>query len=344
MDERRSGFLIFVVVAATAATVAMLLGLWQPIFWAIVLAVLLYPMQRHTTARLGGRKSAAAALVTVFALVFIIAPVLFIGGLIIQESLDLHGRITRGEFDAGAAIQPLRDLVPRVEEWARSIGLEIDELVDNLRTIALHAGQFTANLILGIGENAAALALRFFLALYLLFFLLKDGETIYAALRDAIPLPREQKALFFDRFAAVTVATLKGALVIGLVQGALGGFIFVLLGIPGAVFWGALMAILSAVPAIGPPLIWVPAAVILIIQGNVASGVILIAFGTLVIGMVDNLLRPPLVGRGTQMPDYLVLFSTLGGIGLFGISGIVLGPIVIAFFLTAWQIFGDHEG
>jgi len=137
----------------------------------------------------------------------------------------------------------------------------------------------------------------------------------------------------------VARATVKGTLVIGLVQGFLGGVIFAILGIQGAVFWGVVMAILSLLPAIGAGLVWGPAAIFLLVAGQWIKGLILVAFGVLVISMVDNLLRPVLVGRDTKMPDYLVLLSTLGGLSLVGISGFILGPVIAALFIALWQMY-----
>jgi predicted PurR-regulated permease PerM len=145
----------------------------------------------------------------------------------------------------------------------------------------------------------------------------------------------------FDKFAEVSRATIKGTMVVGLVQGFLGGLIFSILGIQGAVFWGVVMVILSVLPAVGTGLIWGPAAIFLIVSGEWVNGLILVAFGVLVIGLVDNLLRPILVGRDTKMPDYLILFSTLGGLGLFGITGFVLGPVIAALFLVVWQMYEE---
>lgn len=159
----------------------------------------------------------------------------------------------------------------------------------------------------------------------------------------AVPLPTNQKQLLFKKFADVSIATLKGTFIVGLVQGALGGLIFAVLGINGAVFWGAVMAMVSVLPAVGTALIWVPAAVILIVGGAWIKGLILSAFGTFVISMSDNVLRPMVVGRQTKMPDYLVLFSTLGGLSVLGISGFVLGPVVAALFLAVWQLIEENH-
>ncbi|RWO39081.1 MAG: AI-2E family transporter [Mesorhizobium sp.] len=180
----------------------------------------------------------------------------------------------------------------------------------------LRSSEFVLSLFLSAGQNAAAFLINFFLMLYLLFFILRDGEDMYRQVFRAVPLPTNQKQLLFKKFADVSIATLKGTFIVGLVQGALGGLIFAVLGINGAVFWGAVMAMVSVLPAVGTALIWVPAAVILIVGGAWIKGLILLAFRTFVISMSDNVLRPMVVGRQTKMPDYLVLFSTLGGLSL----------------------------
>ncbi len=133
-------------------------------------------------------------------------------------------------------------------------------------------------------------------------------------------------------------ATIKGTLVVGLVQGAIGGIAFAVLGISAPVLWGVVMALLSILPAVGTALVWLPAAIFLIVNGQIVGGVALILIGVFVIGLIDNLLRPILVGRDTRMPDYLILLSTLGGLAAFGLAGIIIGPIIAAFFLSVWHM------
>jgi predicted PurR-regulated permease PerM len=147
----------------------------------------------------------------------------------------------------------------------------------------------------------------------------------------------------FANFAAVSRATIKGTLVVALVQGMLGGFLFAILGINAAVLWGALMAVLSLLPAVGSAFVWVPAAGILFATGHLVKALVLLGAGIVVIGLVDNLLRPILIGRDTRLPDYLVLLSSLGGLTVFGISGLVIGPIVAALFLAVWEMFAQEN-
>ena len=178
--------------------------------------------------------------------------------------------------------------------------------------------------------------------LYLLFFFLRDGRKLIDLIIQIFPLDDSQERFLLSKFAEVSRATIKGTLVVGMVQGTIGGITFAMLGIQSAVFWGVVMTLLSILPAIGSALVWLPAAVYLITNGMIAEGIILIAVGALVIGMVDNILRPILVGRDTKMPDYLILLSTLGGLAMIGISGFVLGPLIAAFFLAIWSMFAKQ--
>jgi predicted PurR-regulated permease PerM len=175
--------------------------------------------------------------------------------------------------------------------------------------------------------------------LYMLFFLLRDGASLSRSIREAVPLEAGIKRDLSDKFVTVIRATVKGNVVVALLQGALGGLIFWMLGIHAPVLWGTLMAFLSLLPAVGAALVWGPVAIYFLVTGAIWQGLVLIAFGVLVIGLVDNILRPVLVGKDTKMPDYVVLVSTLGGMALFGLNGFVIGPVVAAMFIAAWDLF-----
>ena len=177
--------------------------------------------------------------------------------------------------------------------------------------------------------------------LYLLFFLLRDSDSLLSQLRAAIPLRPDRQAALAEKFTVVIRATVKGNIVVAIVQGALGGLIFWLLDIHGPVMWAVVMAVLSLLPAVGAALVWAPVAIYLLATGSVWPGLALIAYGVLVIGLVDNVLRPLLVGKDTRMPDYVVLISTLGGIAIFGINGFVIGPMIAAMFIAVWGIFAS---
>ena len=179
--------------------------------------------------------------------------------------------------------------------------------------------------------------------LYLLFFFLRDGKLLTQQISRAIPLAEDQKLHLLKKFTMVIKATVKGNIAVAATQGALGGLILWVLGIQGVLLWSVVMAFLSLLPAVGAALIWGPIAIYFLATGAVWQGVVLIAFGILVIGLVDNVLRPILVGKDTKMPDYVVLISTLGGISLFGLNGFVIGPLIAALFMAAWDLFASPE-
>jgi predicted PurR-regulated permease PerM len=153
-----------------------------------------------------------------------------------------------------------------------------------------------------------------------------------------MPLNAQQQRDLLTRFTTVIRATVKGNVVVAIVQGALGGMIFWFLDVRAPVLWAVLMALLSLLPAVGSALIWLPVAIYFLVTGALWQGITLIAFGVLVIGLVDNILRPFLVGKDTKMPDYVVLISTLGGIAIFGLNGFVIGPVIAAMFMAVWDI------
>jgi predicted PurR-regulated permease PerM len=185
---------------------------------------------------------------------------------------------------------------------------------------------------------------QLFVMLYSMFFFLIHGRTILDDVMRLFPLPEQDKADLLDKFVSVSRATLKGSLVIGIIQGSLAGLAFYVAGIKGAAFWGTIMGVLSILPGIGAPLIWVPAVIYLLAVGRIGPAIGLLLWCALVVGTVDNFLRPLLVGKDTKMPDLLVLLSTVGGISLFGAVGFVVGPVIAALFLAVYRIYGETFG
>jgi predicted PurR-regulated permease PerM len=212
-----------------------------------------------------------------------------------------------------------------------------------LSGLAVVSSAWLAQQALAIGQNALRIGALVLLALYVLFFFLRDGQRMVDGLVRALPLGDDRERTLLARFAAVSRATIGGALVVAGVQGALGGLTFWILGLPAPVLWGVAMTILSFLPAVGASLVWGPAAIILALTGSPVRAAILVLIGALLIGIVDNLLRPILVGRYTRLPDFLILVSTLGGLAVFGLSGIVIGPVIAAFFLTVWDMFAQEH-
>ena len=334
----------FVLVALTTLAFVALIGSFlMPLFWAAVLATVFFPVQRRYVAAFGGRRS-VAALATILTIVgLVVVPLFLIGLAMSREAVELHGQIASGAIDLQAPVRFLQWITPLATDYVGAFGIDVEALVQRLSTSAVAVSQFVASSALGFGQDVLRITALFFLMLYILFFFLRDGNRLVATLIRVLPLEEVRQRQLLAKFAEVSLATIKGTLVVGVVQGAIGAVLFWALGIPAPVFWGTLMTMFSVLPAVGPGLIWLPAAVILLAMGHIMKGIILIAAGVLVIGLVDNVLRPILVGRDTQMPDYLVLVATLGGLAVFGVSGFVIGPVIAALFLVVWEMFAQEH-
>ena len=336
-------FFLTLVLVATIAFGLLIQDFLQPLFWATILAVLFHPSYRYGLRVLGSYPSLVASLTLVMIILIVILPLSLIGLAITQEAADLYARIDANEIDVQKPLQFLRDTLPSVTAYFDQFGVDVQRLQQGLSNVAVTASQWLASQAFNIGQDALRFGVMFCLMLYLLFFFLRDGAQLVRALIRLLPLGDERERRLFTRFAEVSRATIKGTLVIALIQGAFGGLIFWILGINAAILWGVVMALLSLLPALGSALIWGPAALIFFANGAVVKGLILIGVGSLIIGLVDNVLRPMLVGRDTRMPDYVVLLATLGGLTAFGMSGLVIGPIIAALCLTVWEMFEQEH-
>ena len=344
MNENTAQRIFFgmLLVAVTAAFVWLVRGFVQPIFWAIALGIVFFPLHEKLSTLLKGRNALAAGTSLIIIVLIVVLPVAAIVTAMAGEAASLVERLQNNEINVAGAIDWARQQLPVVVQSMESLGIDPQRLQAQLSSSAIVVSQFIANQALAIGQNTLRIAVYFFLMLYLLFFFMRDGTKILEGLVRALPFGDERERHLLERFAQVSRATIKGTLVVGIVQGLIGGVMFAILGIGAPVLWGVVMALLSIIPAMGPALVWIPAAIILIVNGQIIGGISLIVVGSLVIGLVDNLLRPLLVGRDTKMPDYLILLSTLGGLTAFGLAGIVLGPIIAAFFLSVWEMAEDE--
>jgi predicted PurR-regulated permease PerM len=311
------------------------------VLWAAIASILFAPVYRRLAASMGQRRNLAALATLAVIVVMVIVPLTLITTALVQEAAGVYDRIQSGELDFRRYFQQVFDALPA---WAAALldrfGLtNLAAAQEQLSAGLMRASQFLAAQAISIGQRTFDFVVSLFVMLYVLFFLLRDGDTLTSRVRKAIPLHAEQQHDLFEKFAVVIRATVKGNIVVALVQGALGGLIFWLLGIHAALLWAVLMAAVSLLPAVGTALIWLPVAVYLLASGSVWKGIVLVAYGVVVIGLVDNVLRPVLVGKDTKLPDYVILVSTLGGIAIFGFNGLVIGPVIAAMFMAAWDIF-----
>ena len=339
----QSKALLWLVAIATLLFAVVLWPLSGAVSWAIFIAIVFSSLQKRSVAVCRGRRGWAAFGTLVVISVSVLLPMALLAASITHEATAFYGRFKSGEIQISEYFQRGIDVLP---EWVRAmldrlgladLGAVQRRLVDALgrSSQALTARAFT------IGQNTLDFLVSFFVMLYVLFFLLRDGDKLAAQTARALPLKPEHTHRLLREFATVVRATVKGNIVVALVQGALGWLAFWVLGITGALLWGALMALLSLLPAVGAALVWGPVALYLLSTGSVWAAAGLLAWGVLVIGLVDNVLRPILVGKDTRMPDYLVLIATLGGLAVFGLNGFVIGPVIAAIFIVAWDLLAQ---
>ncbi|WP_291615022.1 AI-2E family transporter [Bradyrhizobium sp.] len=333
--------LLLLLLAVTLAFAWVLQPFYGAVLWATVVALIFAPVHRRLLIPMRGRRGLAAAVTVLIIIAMVLLPLAVIATSLVREASGLVLRIQSGEYDFGSYLQRISDALPA---WATGLIERLNltsfsALRDSLASSLMKGGQLLAPQALSLGMNTFDFMINLGIMLYLLFFLLRDGDVLAERIREAIPLDGVQKAALFARFADVVRATVKGGILVAIAQGALGGIGFWFLGIHAPLLWAALMAFLSLLPAIGAGLVWVPAAIYFLATGAIWQGIGLILYGVLVIGLVDNVLRPFLVGKESRLPDYVVLISTLGGIKVFGLNGFVIGPLFAAMFMASWEIF-----
>jgi predicted PurR-regulated permease PerM len=336
---------MLLVVLATIAFAWVLQPFYGTILWGLVVAILFNPLNLRLRKATGQRKGFAAIATVLLVIVMVILPLILISASLGRQASGVYRMVQSGQLDPVLYLQRILDAMP---SWMRNIlnhfGLtDLVSVTDKVRDVLAQASQLIAAKALGIGLGALDFAVGLGVMLYLLFYLLRDGDNLLMRVKSAVPLGAEQKALLIDRISMVVRATVKGGIAVAAVQGVLGGLAFWFLGIPAPLLWAVVMAFLSLLPAIGATIVWAPVAVYLLATGSIWQGLFLVTYGVLVIGLVDNLLRPFLVGKSTKLPDYVVLISTLGGIEIFGLQGFVIGPLVAAIFMVSWEIFRKTE-
>lgn len=341
--ERVSFYVLLVLV--TLAFVAVLLPFYSAIFWAVVFAIIFFPLYERIEAAFGGRRNVAAAVCVLICVCLVILPGFAILSSLIQEGTSLYQRISSGQIDVSRMVDEVVNALPLfVQERLRALETGgFAEMRERLSSSLMQGGSFFAGRALNFGQSTIEFVIAFGLMLYLLFFLFRDGRRLAGTIRNALPLSGEHTGQFMAKFASVVRATVRGNIIIALIQGGIGGLTFWILGVQPALLWGVLMVMLSLVPAVGAALIWVPTAIYLAVSGALAKAAVIVLVGVFVIGLVDNLLRPPLVGKETKLPDYVVLISTVGGISLFGVNGFVIGPLIAALFIAAWSLFEQER-
>jgi predicted PurR-regulated permease PerM len=338
----RTAFVLLLVAAVTALFLAVVWPFLKPLLLAALLAGLFHRFYRWVTRLLGGRRSLGAGVTLLVLLVLGLGPVSAFLGIVLQQALTMTNQAIPwlSEHLGEASTFNVHDwLVQRFPALARYVPSQ-EQLLQQVATAVKTAGAYLVSFASRMTATTAAFLLNLFVMLYAMFFFFRDGHKILERIFYYLPLSDEDESRMLSQFASITRATVKGTLVIGVIQGGLGGIAFWVAGIEGAALWGTIMTILSIVPGIGAPLVWVPFVIFLYVNGQYLTATLLLVWCGAVVTTIDNFLRPVLVGRDSEMPDLLILIGTLGGLFLFGPIGFIVGPIICGLFLTVWDIYG----
>jgi predicted PurR-regulated permease PerM len=336
----RAGKLVLLILAVTISLVflAMIRTFIVALLLAGVFSAMTHPIHKRLEAQLRGRSRTAAVLTILLVVLVLIIPLAAFAGIVVAQGLSVTESVGPW-IERQLATPDLFDHLLREVPQLRWLEPYQDVIVSRIGQLAGNAGSFLVNSLAAVTRGTAAFMLDLFVMLYAMFFFLISGREILARMLYYLPLQPEDENRMIEKFVSVTRATIKGSLVIGVVQGGLAGAGFAVAGVPSAAFWGTVMAVLSIIPAVGSGLVWVPAVIWLFATGEPGPALALTAWCLAVVSSVDNFMRPWLVGKDTKMSDLLVLISTLGGLFLFGAVGFIIGPIVAALFVTVWDIY-----
>ena len=340
----RGGFLVLLALV-TIALVFIVLPFARSLLWAMLAAIMFQPLYQRILRRMPNSANLAAASALLVITFAVILPAFLVGSAVVDEAAGIILAFQEGKIDVAGGFQDLYAMLPaNIRSALDDAGWgNMAALQDRAQQFLTESAGMIVSQTVAIGSGAFGFMLSFGVGLYVTYFLLRDGDRIGPAVLVGLPIDHHIARRMADKFLSIVRATIKGSVVVGLVQGALGAITFWIAGMPSVALFGVLMAVASFLPAIGPALVWVPAAIWLLATGEIWQGMVVIFSGVAVIGLVDNLLRPILVGRDTGIPDWVILVTTLGGIALLGLSGIVLGPLVAGLFLAGWSIVHEQR-
>ena len=326
--------LVLMVVAISALFLSMIHQFLMAIFLAGLFSALARPVYRRLNILFKGHRHMASATTLVLMIVVVLIPLLLLIGVIVGQAIDVGQTVTpwiRQNLEQPDTLTAYLQQLPYYDYLEPYRGVILEK-----------AGQLVGSISNWIAGGLSQVTLgtvnflfMTFVFLYTMYFLQMDGPKMLYYL----PLNSDDENLMLNKFTSVTRATIKGTMLIGLLQGSLAGIAFAVAGIENSVFWGTIMAVLSVIPSIGSSLVWIPASIILIMQGSIAAGIGLLVFCGLIVGSLDNILRPILVGKDTKMHELMIFFGTLGGILMFGIAGIFIGPVIASLFVTIWELY-----
>jgi len=332
MKSQNAYYLLLTLI--TILFVSLIFNFAAPILWSIVVSIIFYPLYEKLLL-MTNKKSLSSMLSLILILLLVIMPSIAVLGLIGNELINFINSSENYSFEQYFQMIPNESAINQLITWS---GLSINDLIEKADDFLISASKMLYQSVSTISTNVINFFVSLFIFVYLTFFFLRDGEKILQHCMDAFPMKNEDESYLLDQFQKTTRATIKGTVMVALAQGFLGYLTLLLIGINGALIWGAVMALLSIVPAVGTVLVWFPIALVLFLNGEIMDASLLIFSGVFIIGMIDNLLRPILIGKETKMPDYLILLTTIGGISIFGITGFIVGPIIASLFISIWSL------
>jgi predicted PurR-regulated permease PerM len=310
------------------------------LFWAVVLAGLFMPVYKRVEKKLNKPTLSAIIVLVLICLIFIL-PFVFIVSLLFKESMDIYQGISSGNSQINAYIQKLTEMIKH-NPYKDTLNLDDAAFADKIMDLAKSvAGYFFSNLK-SFTSNIIGFIAQLGVMLYALFYFIRDGEKFLETVLRLLPLEHDRDKILLKHFQKTANSTLKVTLIIGGIQGILGGLLFLFTGIQGAILWGIMMIITAVIPVVGCALVWLPAGIFMIIAGNLWTGIFILAFGALVISMVDHFLRPILLGKDVSMHPLLIFLSTMGGIIVFGFTGFIIGPIVMSLVVAVWSMYEEY--
>ncbi len=312
-----------------------------PIFWATVITIVFYPLYLRFSHLFKGRDTFASLATVLVTVVVIVLPLVIVGGMVVKESLDLYRSFSDSDISGMNVESLMENFDTLTGDYLATFNIDTDSVQDWIQSGLASAGQTVASSLLSYSQLTLGFMVKIGITLYLLFFMFKYGDMLRKRLLFYLPLQDKYEAMLLRRFAETTQAIMQGTLLIAILQGTIGGLVLWMVGIGAPALWGVVMTILSIIPAIGPSLVLLPAGVYLIVTGAIWQGIVVISVGVILVGLVDDFLRPVLVGRRAKIPDAVVLLATVGGLASFGISGFVIGPVVAAFCLSLWVMYGE---
>jgi predicted PurR-regulated permease PerM len=343
--DRRTLQRLFILLLALGVSIVffwMIRGFLGSLFLAAVLALFLMPVENTFSKWLGGRRNLAASLVLMLAVFLVLIPLGAVLAIVADQAVQVSSILIPWVQEQIANIRA--EGMGALPEWLPfrdALGPYQEQITSQLAQLASSAGRFAVNTLRSATTGTLGLLLNMVVLLFGLFFFLTQGNRLGERGMAMLPMPEADRKMLAERALSTIRATVKGTFVIALIQGTLTGIALWLAGVPGAAFWATVTAVLSIVPGVGPPLVWAPAAIWLVATGKYVEGGLLFAWGALVVGVIDNLLRPMLVGKDSKLSDLMVLISTLGGLTLFGPIGIILGPVIAALFASVWYLYGQ---